>query len=154
MVENLLELRAEKGVPLIVLTSVRELTEMVENLLELRAEKGVPLIVLTSNTVVETWMPWKVEASTCRAAIMLLSSMLTVEMAGSQDHSVRLERLEVVATGMPLRRSSEVEAPPALVRRFPSRYIPRVLMLDMNASSASMIWVERKKILALRILAC
>ena len=79
------------------------------------------MIVETSRLIVETCSLWKVDASTCRAAMMLLLSILTVEMAGSQDHSVRLERLLVVAMGTPLRRSSEVEPPPALVRRFPSR---------------------------------
>ena len=33
MVENMLLLKAERGVPLMVETSVRELTEMVENML-------------------------------------------------------------------------------------------------------------------------
>jgi hypothetical protein len=50
--------------------------------------------------------------------------------------------LEVVATGIPLRRSSE---PPAVVSKAPSRYIPKVLRLLIFASSASINDVEMLK---------
>jgi hypothetical protein len=50
--------------------------------------------------------------------------MLRVLTAGSKDQSARLEMLEVVARGVPFRRSS---VPPAVVRVAPSRQIRLVL---------------------------
>jgi hypothetical protein len=67
-------------------------------------------------------------------AIRLFPFIFKVLIAGSSDQSDKLEILEVVATGMPFKRSSD---PPAVVRTAPSKIIPTVLILLMNASSAS-----------------
>jgi hypothetical protein len=68
------------------------------------------------------------------AAIRLFPFIFTVEIAGSNAQSDSDDMLEVVATGIPFRRSSE---PPAVVSKAPSRFIPNVVRLLILASSAS-----------------
>jgi len=55
--------------------------------------------------------------------------------AGSNDQSAREDMLDVVARGMPFKRSS---VPPAVVRVAASKMSAAVEMLDMNADSACM----------------
>jgi hypothetical protein len=59
--------------------------------------------------------------------------------AGSNDQSAREDMLDVVARGMPFKRSS---VPPAVVRVAASKMSAAVEMLDMNADSASRKMVD------------
>ena len=59
--------------------------------------------------------------------------------AGSNDQSAREDMLDVVAKGMPFKRSS---VPPAVVRVAASKMRAAVDMLDMNADSASRKMVD------------
>ena len=65
--------------------------------------------------------------------IRLLEFILTVEIAGSSAQSAILDRLEVVARGMPFKRSSV----PTVVKTDPSNTTATVEIVLMNASSAS-----------------
>ena len=81
---------------------------------------------------------------------MGLPFILRVLTAGSNDQSAREEMLEVVAMGMPFRRTS---VPPAVVRVAPSRQIALVLNDEMVPMTLEMYFVSISEQVMVLILA-